>query len=344
MSSSSSPSDSSRAVSANSDSSASTVSSSLLLDPRNDYVFKRIFAQRVDLLSDLVNVIRGDAAPLTLTEVLNPTILPEEITGKGIVLDVKALDTQGKTIDVEVQVSSQRDYPARSLYYIARAFVEQLSSGEQYGQLRTVIGVNILNFALFRAQEEEERAQWRFGMVTYHQPQRALDVQLELNFLELPKLKRLGLEKTNKPLYDWSVFFSDVNNGEAMEQITHPDVKEAFEILKSVSATAQERLEAERRITYVRELNAIAGYQWDEGMAQGIAIGEARGEAKGRSEGKAEGKAEAARALVARQLERKFGPLGPEQWALLESATMEQLEHYSDTLLTASSLDEVFVE
>ena len=88
--------------------------------------------------------------------------------------------------------------------------------------------------------------------------------------------------------------------------------------------------------TYVRELNAIADYKWDEGMAQGIAIGEAKG--------RAEGKAEAARALVARQLERKFGPLGPEQWALLESATMEQLEHYSDTLLTASSLNEVFVE
>jgi len=158
-------------------------------------------------------------------------------------------------------------------------------------------------------------------LVTYHQPQRALDVQLGLNFLELPKLKRLGLEKINKPLFDWSVFFSDVNNGEAMEQITHPDVKEAFEILKSVSATAQERLEAERRITYVRELNAIAGYQWDEGRAQG--------------------KAEATRALVTRQLERKFGPLSSQHQAQLDSATLEQLEHYSDALLLASSLDEV---
>ena len=159
-------------------------------------------------------------------------------------------------------------------------------------------------------------------MLTYHQPQRTLDIQLELNFLELPKLQGLGLEKTNKPLYDWSVFFSDVNNGEAMEQITHPDVKEAFEILKSVSATAQERLEAERRITYVRELNAIAGYQWDEGRAQG--------------------KAEATRALVARLLERKFGPLALEHQALLDSATLEQLERYADALLTASSLDKVF--
>jgi hypothetical protein len=47
---------------------------------------------------------------------------------------------------------------------------------------------------------------------------------------------RPGLEKTNKPLYDWSVFFSDVNNGAAMERISHPEAKEAFEILKSLDA------------------------------------------------------------------------------------------------------------
>jgi flagellar biosynthesis/type III secretory pathway protein FliH len=88
----------------------------------------------------------------------------------------------------------------------------------------------------------------------------------------------------------------------------------------------------------VRELNAIADYKWDEGMAQGVAIGEA----KGKAEGKVEGRAEATRTLVARQLERKFGPLTPEHQALLDSATLEQLERYSDALLSASFLDEVF--
>lgn len=85
-------------------------------------------------------------------------------------------------------------------------------------------------------------------------------MQLELNFLELPKLARLGLEKTNKPLYDWCLFFSNPN-GVAMEQITHPSVKEAFAVLKSVSATAQERADAEKRIKYVRDLNA-----WSEAL------------------------------------------------------------------------------
>ncbi|MFZ9813625.1 MAG: Rpn family recombination-promoting nuclease/putative transposase, partial [Burkholderiaceae bacterium] len=266
-----------------------SAASAPLLDPRNDYVFKRIFASRLGLLNDLVNVIRGDAAPLTLTEVLNPNILPEDITGKEIILDILAVDNEGKNVDVEVQVNYQSHYPARVLYYAARALVDQLGEGENYGELRSVIGVHILNFSLFRAPDDLERAQWRFGMLTHHEPRRALDTQLELNFLELPKLKDgQGLEKTKKPLYDWGAFFSDVNNGAAMERISHPQAKEAFEILKSMSATAQERKDAERRIAYVRQANAIADYHWDEGMAQG--------------------RAEGMKSLLMRQLERKFGP------------------------------------
>jgi predicted transposase/invertase (TIGR01784 family) len=213
--------------------------------------------------------------------------------------------------------------------------VDQLAEGEDYSKLRSVIGVHILDFSLFKEVEDKDRAQWRFGMLTHHEPRRALDTQLELNFLELPKLKDCrGLEKTNKPLYDWSVFFSDVNNGAAMERISHPQAKEAFEILKSVSATAQERKEAERRIRYVREVNAIKDYHWDEGKQAGIKIG--------REEGKAEGKAEGMKSLLMRQLERKFGPLSPEHQATLDAATIEQLEKYSEALLTSSTIDAVF--
>ena len=46
--------------------------------------------------------------------------------------------------------------------------------------------------------------------------------------------------------------------------------------------------------------------------------------------------------MVTRLLERKFGSLTTEHQALLDSATLAQLEQYADTLLTASFLDEVF--
>ena len=148
-----------------------------------------------------------------------------------------------------------------------------------------------------------------------------LEVQLELNFLELPKLARLGLEKTNKPLYDWCLFFSNPN-GVDMEQITHPDVKEAFAVLKSVSATAQERADADKRIKYLRDLNAMIGAGWDEGRAAG----------------KAEGKAE----LLERQLTKKFGALSEASRSRLLLATDDELNDWSEALLVAATLEEVF--
>ena len=158
-------------------------------------------------------------------------------------------------------------------------------------------------------------------------------MQLELNFLELPKLTRLGLEKTNKPLYDWCLFFSNPN-GAAMEQITHPDVKEAFAVLKSVSATAQERADAEKRIKYVRDLNAMIGAGWDEGRAAGIEIGRSEGIAVGKAEGKAE--------LLERLLTRKFGALSEPSRSRLLSATDDELDAWSEALLVATTLEAVF--
>jgi ribosomal protein L10 len=164
-----------------------------------------------------------------------------------------------------------------------------------------------------------------------------LEVQLELNFLELPKLARLGLEKTNKPLYDWCLFFSNPN-GVDMEQITHPSVKEAFAVLKSVSATAEERADAEKRIKYVRDLNAMIGAGWDEGRAAGIEIGRSEGIAVGIAVGKAEGKAE----LLERLLMKKFGALSEASRSRLLSATDDELNDWSEALLVAATLEEVF--
>ena len=168
-----------------------------------------------------------------------------------------------------------------------------------------------------------------------------LEVQLELNFLELPKLARLGLEKTNKPLYDWCLFFSNPN-GVAMEQITHPDVKEAFAVLKSVSATAQERADAEKRIKYVRDLNAMIGAGWDEGKAAGIEIGRSEGIAVGKAEGKAAGKAEGKAELLERLLMKKFGALSEASRSRLLLATDDELNDWSEALLVAATLEEVF--
>ena len=59
-----------------------------------------------------------------------------------------------------------------------------------------------------------------------------------------------------------------------------------------------------------------------------------RGELKGRLEGQV--------ATLERQLTRRFGPLSEENRRRLDAATQEQLDHWTDRVLDARTLADVF--
>ncbi len=75
-----------------------------LLDPKNDYVFKRLFAEAPELLVCLINDLRPNLPEVTALEVLNPNIEASELTGKYIILDVLAKDIAGNQYNIEMQV------------------------------------------------------------------------------------------------------------------------------------------------------------------------------------------------------------------------------------------------
>lgn len=61
-----------------------------LLDPKNDYVFKRLFSTAPDPLVSVINAVRVGEPPITRVELIDPRIDPEELTGKFIILDILA--------------------------------------------------------------------------------------------------------------------------------------------------------------------------------------------------------------------------------------------------------------
>ena len=73
-----------------------------LLDPKNDYVFKRLFADDPPLLADLINAVRHRAAPITGLRVRNPTIDAAELQGKYIILEMRDADTPAVTLGQEM--------------------------------------------------------------------------------------------------------------------------------------------------------------------------------------------------------------------------------------------------
>jgi predicted transposase/invertase (TIGR01784 family) len=251
-----------------------------LLDPKNDYVFKRLFADAPGLLVALINAVRDRAPPITAVEVKNPSIDPAELRGKYIILDLLAVDAAGGHYNIEMQVRRFAAWSARSTYYLARLLSTQLVPGDDYTELRPVIGIHLLDFDLFRAPEHGHQAHWCFEMRDADTPSVTLGHELQLHLIELRKADRLRLAPA--PLAAWITLFEHWQEDDTMSQLTDEPVRAAFNKLKHLSADTEAR-----RLAFVRE-RALR----DELTL----LKEAR--AEGQTEGRAEGEAAARRTMV----------------------------------------------
>jgi len=202
-----------------------------LLDPKNDYVFKRLFAVAPNLLTELINAVRSEDEPLQVVEVLNPRIDPEDLAGKFIVLDILTKDRHGRLINVEMQVKRFDPWSARSTYYLASALTKQITSGESYADLKPVIGIHLLDFDLFTERHQLNQAHWCFEMRDRWQPATKLGSELELNIIELSKADRLN-NAAAQSLAAWVAFFEHWSEESAMSQLSYPPVQQALNLLK----------------------------------------------------------------------------------------------------------------
>jgi predicted transposase/invertase (TIGR01784 family) len=289
-----------------------------LLDPKNDFVFKRLFAGAPHLLADLINAVRSGEAPVEVVEVLNPRIDPAELTGKFIVLDVLARDDTGRLFNIEMQVRRHADWPLRSAYYLARTLANQLMGGEEYGELKPVIGIHLMDFELFA----QEQAHWCFELRDRHHSAVLLTSSLQLHLIELPKADRLRQGAQPAALADWIAYFEHWQEDTIMNAITHEPIRQAMQQLHELSAD-----EDAQRMAFVRE-RALR----DEKSELNAALRE--GQQEGRQQGRV--------AVLARQLQLKFGPLSESTRERLEQADDAHLDVWTERILSAQTLDEVF--
>ncbi|WP_345251291.1 PD-(D/E)XK nuclease family transposase [Pigmentiphaga soli] len=186
------------------------------MDLRNDAVFKMVFADAPELLTDLINAVRYDEPPIKVVRILNPQIDPKELGGKLIVLDLLVRDAAGHLYNVELQVRRRGRWSPRSTYYLARTLSNQIGSGEGYvrdGRLPAVV----------------------------------LGRELVLHIVELPKADRLGKHPAALPA--WITCFQHSQEDARMDEITHPPVRQALERLKVLQMDDEAR-----RLAFVRQL------------------------------------------------------------------------------------------
>ena len=266
-----------------------------LLDPKNDFVFKKLFVAKPNLLISLINAVRHDYPPVVKIEIRHPEILPEHLEGKQIVLDVLAEDSEGVIYNVEMQVCKFVDWGARSLYYLARLLGKQLNKGENYDKVRPVVGIHLLDFDLFTKPSELQQALWRFEMRDSRQPETRLTDRLQLNVVELIKADKMmqnqlgSAENPATALHNWILFFEHWREEEIMKSITDPFIHEALGEIQNLSQNEGARWDAFVRERALRDENSQLAAARKEGLQEGIEQGLQTGLEQGRLEGKEEG-------------------------------------------------------
>ena len=120
-----------------------------VISAKLDIIFKKIFTENEDMLHSFVaSMLDIPQESISEIKITNPELPPESLSGKFSRLDLN-MRVDNKLVNVEIQVKNDNDYRDRTLFYWAKLYTSELKSGEDYGELKQTITINIINFNMF---------------------------------------------------------------------------------------------------------------------------------------------------------------------------------------------------
>lgn len=117
------------------------------LDPKADLTFKRVFGEHPDLVMSLLNALLpiSEEEEITDIEYLPAEMVPDNPLRKNSIVDVRCKDKKGRQFIVEMQMIWSPEFKQRVLFNASKAYVRQISVGEEYELLQPVYSLNLVN-------------------------------------------------------------------------------------------------------------------------------------------------------------------------------------------------------
>ena len=115
---------------------------------RFDWAIKRLLRQKANfgVLEGFLTVFLGE--PITIVEILESESNQDSADDKFNRVDIKARNSKGDIIIIEVQNTRELYYLERVLYGVAKAITEHINLGNSYEQVKKVYSISILYFDL----------------------------------------------------------------------------------------------------------------------------------------------------------------------------------------------------
>ncbi len=235
------------------------------LKPKNDFVFKLLFGSEDEasnqlllaFLNDVFDVPEGQS--LVKVEVLNPTLNKESLEDKESILDVRAKVLGHGYINIEIQLSNQKNIYKRSLYYASKLYEGQLGEGGEYIELTKVVAINLIDFRFFPSDSYRSCYRLREDHTLEAYP----DDLMKLYFFEMPKFKILdqkGEVAPNDRMAKWLRFLtnSDESRWEEMAK-QGPMLEIGVDKLRIASMDPKIRMQYEAREKALKDMASLRG-------------------------------------------------------------------------------------
>ena len=249
------------------------------IKPTVDFAFKRIFGgpENVTALVGLLNAILELANPIVHVEILNPFSYQEFADDKLIVLDIRARDSAGRWLNIEMQVSVFAGLLQRLVYYACTLYTNQLAAGQNYVTLRPAMSICLLRSVLFPAASKPHH---RFRLMDQEHGLEIPD-SIEVHTVELTKYN-LSEETIGaaSPIEQWAFFFLFADRYEAerlRDLLPGVSFQRAIEVIEAIAAKTEDRMMYDQREKAQRDL------QWqldsarqegrEEGREEGLEVG-----------------------------------------------------------------------
>ncbi|MBW9158410.1 MULTISPECIES: Rpn family recombination-promoting nuclease/putative transposase [Clostridium] len=223
------------------------------LNPKIDLVFKKLFGseENKDILIAFINSVLSEDQQIVNVKFKNPYNIANYLKGKMSILDIKAVDENGKWYDIEMQIAEQGSYDKRAFYYWAKVFSDQIESGEEYAELKKTIGIHILDFNLGQLEGEED---YHNTVKPYiENSKKQFSDLFELHFIELNKFKK-DYKEIKTAIDRWTAFLNrayQIDKDNIPQELAVDDaVKKAVEQLDIMYMSKEEKevYESEKKV------------------------------------------------------------------------------------------------
>ena len=240
--------------------------SNKLLNPKNDYVFKRLFGSvgNETITKNLLSCILQQ----NITDVqldCNPILEKNLLDDKVGILDIKAKIDNTTNIDIEMQVTDHKNIEKRILFYLSKMYTKTIKKSQDYSSLEKCIAILITNYNIDIIKNIPKYiSKWSIREEEYQKI--VLTDVMEIYIIELNKFKDYKEKSNHNSLNSWIEF---IESPEVVD-MSNKEIQKAKKVLEEISQDEHEQYLAELREKYIMDQKAIEDAGYDKGLKAGI--------------------------------------------------------------------------